>query len=97
MDEVQDNFAECKKSVKSCILYDFICIKLKEMKTIHNDMKRTSLEIRWEGMSRRDHKEARESSGSDGKIIILTVMVVSRVYTYVKTHQLVHIIFVKFA
>ena len=65
------------------------------MKTIHNDMKRTSLEIRWEGMSTRDHKGARESSGSDGKIIILTIMVVSRVYTYVKTHQLVHIIFVK--
>ena len=67
------------------------------MKTIHTDMKRTSLEIRWEGMSTRDHKGARESSGSDGKIIILTIMVVSRVYTYVKTHQLVHIIFVKFA
>lgn len=31
MDEVQDNFAEWKKSVKSCILYDFIYIKFKEM------------------------------------------------------------------
>lgn len=60
-------------------------------------MKRAFLEIRWEGMSKRDYKGAWESSGSDGKIVILTVMVVSHVYTYGKTHQLVHIIFVKFA
>ena len=60
-------------------------------------MKHASLEIRWEGMSKRDYKRAWESSGSDGKIIILTGMVVSHVCTYVKTHQLVHITFVKSA
>lgn len=30
----------------------------RKCKTIHNDMKRAFLEIRWEGMSKRDYKGA---------------------------------------